>query len=507
MTMDAESWSDDTVAPFAPATLRQGILWNTAGQITTRILNLLFILFLARLVAPHDFGLVAIGTAVIGLVTVITDIGVGSALVQRQRDIRENASAAFYMNALMIVLFAGVLFLLSGTIAGYFDQPTVRGLLPLLTVTFIIRGTVAVHEAFLRKRMLFRRLQLVNIASVVAYGVVAVALASWGAGEWSLAWGLLAGGCVYAGLILKSSGMPLSLSPHLSQWRGLFVYGRWVFLGGVATWVLQTGDNLAVGKFLGPADLGAYALAYSYGLLPFMLIGGSIAQAMFPAYSRLQEDPAQLQALLMKIVRMTAVVSLPIAGALLFAADDVLVALLGPKWTQAGPPFRVFAVVFTAGMFTASFPRVYDAVNRPIINLYIALAALPVMVAGLTIGLRSGVLGVALGISVMMVEVAACRCSRCREPPASPYGRSWVGFGLRLSAQCLGLAGGMVPFILLRTDLPSLGRRRRGLTGDAGCLRARLTPILPVPVVGSPASGPCPVRRFPVRVAAWCPVT
>src|SRR6266540_877418 len=137
--MDADRWPDGQAAPFGPAPLRQGILWNTAGQIVARVLNLLFILFLARLVAPRDFGLIAIGIAVIGFVSVITDIGVGSALVQRQQAIRENASAAFYMNALTVFLFAGALRLLSGTIAGYYGQPTVRRLLPLLTATFLIR--------------------------------------------------------------------------------------------------------------------------------------------------------------------------------------------------------------------------------------------------------------------------------------------------------------------------------------------------------------------------------
>lgn len=456
MKVQAERWTDGEAPSFAPATLRQGILWNTAGQIVARGLTLLFILILARLLSPRDFGLVAIGTAFIGFASVVTDIGVGSALVQRQQDVRENASAAFYMNALMMVLFASLLLLLSGPISGYYGEPMVRRLLPLLTATFLIRGSMAVHEAYLRKRSLFRRLQLINIASVATYGVVAVALAWWGAGAWSLTWGLLTGGCTYAGLVLARSGMPLSLSPRLSHWRGLFAYGRWVFLAGVATWFLQTGDNLAVGKFLGPADLGVYAIAYGYGLVPFMLIGGAIAQAVFPAYAQLQDDPEQLQALLMKIVRMTAAISLPIAGAFLFAAGDVLVALLGPHWTQAGPPFQVFAVVFTAAMFTASFPRAYDAVNRPIVNLYVALAALPVMIAGTAIGLQWGVLGVALGISAMAIVLAGMQVFAVSRTTGLST-RTVMG-GVWPPAACAGagIAVGTLPFVVLRAALPSL---------------------------------------------------
>jgi O-antigen/teichoic acid export membrane protein len=193
-------------------------------------------------------------------------------------------------------------------------------------------------------------------------------------------------------------------------------------------------------------------------LLPFILIGGAIAQAMFPAYSQLQAQPAQLHALIRKIVRMTAAVSLPLAGMFLFAAGDLLVALLGPKWMQAGPPFRVFAVVFTAVMFTASFPRVYDALNRPVVNLYIALAALPGLVAGIAIGLRWGVLGVAFGISAMALELTCLQVlavSRTTGLSArAVMSEVWP------PAVCvgLGIAAGALPFVLLRADLPNLAR-------------------------------------------------
>ena len=454
--MDAGTWPEGEPTPFASGSMRGGILWNTAGQMAARVLGLLSLMILARLLVPRDFGLLAIGTALIAFATQIADIGVGAALVQRQRDVRENASAAFYMNAAAALLLAVILLLLSETIARYYGQPALDRLLPLLTAGFLIRSSMSVHEAYMRKRMLFRRLQLINIAGAVAYAAVAIPLAASGAGAWSLAWGLLAGSSVYAGSVLVGSGMPLSINPHLRQWHGLFVFGRWYFLGGLALMIVSNGDNLAVGKFLGPSDLGAYSLAYAYGLLPFMLIGGAIGQAAFPVYSHLQDDRQRLQDLVMKLVRVSAVVSLPIAGILLFTASDLLVTLLGPKWTQAGPPFRVFAVVFTALMFAASFPRIYDAIDRPIVNLYLSLAALPVMVVGLTIGLRFGIMGVALGISAMQIFVAGLAVFAVWKTTGISV-RTIMG-AVWPPAACVGcgIIAGILPFVLLRDLLPSL---------------------------------------------------
>ena len=454
--MGAETWPEDESMPISPDSLRRGILWGATGQAAARILGLVSLTVLARLIAPRDFGLLAIGTAVIAFATQITEIGVASALVQRQGEVRDNASAAFYMNATVVVLCTVALVLLSGTIARFFDQPLLAKLIPVLSASFLMRSSMYVHEAYLRKRMLFRRLHLINIASAAIYGAVAIPLAASGAGVWSFAWGQLAASGVYAGSVLAGSGMPLSINPHLRQWRGLFVFGRWVFLGGIAAMILTNSDNVAVGKFLGPASLGVYALAYNYGLFPFILIGGSIGQAAFPVYSRLQNDRGQLEHLLMKVVSMTAVVSLPIAGAMLFASNDLLVALLGPKWTQAGPLFCVFGVVFTTLMFAASFPRVYDAIDRPAVNLYICVAALPVMALALAVGLQFGLMGVALGISAMQVFYAALAVFAVRKTVGISV-RTIMG-GVWPPAVCTGcgVAAGMLPFVLLRGLLPSL---------------------------------------------------
>lgn len=456
LAIDAESGFEGQILPLTSASIRRGILWNAAGQVAARVLSLLFLPVLARLIAPRGFGLFAIGSAVLLLASVLADIGVASALIQRQQDTRANASAAFYMNALAVVLFGVGILVLSVPIARFYEQPAVRPFLSGMTAAFVVRGLVVVHEAYLRKRMLFRRLQLIGIASVLASGTVSVFLAWFGLGGWSLVWGLLAGNCVYAGLVLAGSGMPLSMSPYIRRWRDLFAFGRWVLLARITTWVLQTADNLAVGKFLGPTDLGAYALAWNYGLIPFGLIGDSIGQAMFPAYSRLQIDRERLEALLMTTVRITAVMSLPMAGILLFSGGDVLVALLGPRWIQAGPPFHVFAVVYTSAVFVVSFPRVYEALNRPIINLYIALGGLPVLVGGTAIGLRFGIFGVAVGISVMMVELTCLQVFAMSKVTSLSVGT--ILGGLWPPALCvgLGIAAGSLPFMLLRSLLPSL---------------------------------------------------
>ncbi len=386
----------------AQSPIRSGVKWNTAGQLASRFASLLFGLVLARVLDPESFGLFGLANSVVALGLVFSDIGVGQALVQRQRDIRENAAAAFFMNLVAVALFAIMMILISGPAASFYDQPVVQPLLITLSGAFFIRGLVAVHEAYMRKRMRFRRLQVINIAGVVVYGCVAIVLSASGAGAWSLVLGVLAGNVVYAVAVLIGSGMPLSLRLHLERWRGLFVFGGTLLLGSLVWSIVVNGDNLAVGKLLGPQALGVYVIAYNYGLLAAITIGGAIAQVMYSAFVRVQADLRQMAALLFKAIRAIALVSMPLAIVALFASRDALVWLLGDKWAAAGPPIQVFLTTFTFLMFVAPFPVVYLAVNRPTINLLFAVGTVPVLVLAIAIGYRYGVTGVAVGVAVMM---------------------------------------------------------------------------------------------------------
>ncbi|MEX0990756.1 MAG: lipopolysaccharide biosynthesis protein [Actinomycetota bacterium] len=386
----------------AQSPIRSGVLWNISGQLLSRVGGLLFGLVLARILDPESFGLFGLANSLILIGLAFSDVGVGQALIQRQRDLKENASAAFFMNLLAVSLFALAMVAISGSVADFYGEAVVAPLLITMAVAFFARGAVAVHESWLKKTMSFRRLQLCNLASVAVYGVTAVALAIAGAGPWALAIGALASALVYATSVAILSHMPLSMHLYRDRWRGLFAFGGVLFLATIV-WVLVTnGDNLAVGKLLGPAALGMYVVAYNFGAVPTITIGGAVAQVLYPVFARAQDDLDEIVRLSNKAVRALALVTMPVAVVALFIARDLFVAVLGEQWRAAAAPFQVFLVMFLAFMFVAPFLVVYLAVNKPVINLMFALGTAPFLVLAIAVGYPYGILGVAVGVSTMM---------------------------------------------------------------------------------------------------------
>lgn len=383
--------------------IRDGVLWNALGQATGRALSCLTLIMLSRLLTPRDYGLWGMANLFLGSITIFAALGAGTALIQRQGDAGANASAAFYLN-LVVVAFVAIFALIAAPWSGrIFGEGSVASLVRVLALSFMLRSVVSIHEAFVRKEMRYRTLQLILLSGYLAYGLSAVLLARLGQGAWSLAIGLLVSNILLAALLLIYSGTPLSWNPHLELWKGLAAFGRYLLLADVIWfWVLQA-DAFVVGRYLGASTLGAYVLALNYAQLPQILVGSPVADVMLPAFSRLQDQPEMLRSLLLKSMAMISLVAFPLAGVFPLIGGDLIVTLLGPQWSQAVLPFRILSCVFAALMIAAPFQALYPAANRPEVSLGLALATVPLLVISLRVGLQWGVVGIAVGVAIVRV--------------------------------------------------------------------------------------------------------
>lgn len=392
--------SDLVREPVAPGgEIRRGIAWNIAGQFGARALNFLFLLILARLLTPRDYGLFGMAAIVISVVTPLSDLGLGAALIQRHDDVQEHARAAFYLNSL-VVGFVGLLcFLEAPLVAAIYGEGEIEGIVRILAVGFLARSTFTIHEALLRKRMSFGKLQGINLLSTALYGAAAIALASQGFGAWSLALALLLSNVASGALLAVSSHLPLGGGLGRRKWGDLFGFGRFVFLSGLVWALVLQVDGFVVGKLLGASALGAYALAVNYGRLPLVLLGSAVGDVLFSSFSKLQRDSSAVRDLLLKSVANLSIVSLPLAALTFILADVLVGGLLGPRWAEATGAFRTLGPAFSMLLTAASFAPLYQAMGRPDINLRLGVIVVPLVGSALWLGLPYGTEGVALAMS------------------------------------------------------------------------------------------------------------
>src|SRR5262249_29785245 len=132
-----------------------GGLWLAAATALTRASGFLIAVALARLVAPEQFGLLGMANVALAAITMISELGLGAALIQRRRgsDFDAAASTAFWTNVLFGCLLVGVNALCAPAVAWYFHDPAVTPILRVMGLQLGTNALGAVHHSLLAREL------------------------------------------------------------------------------------------------------------------------------------------------------------------------------------------------------------------------------------------------------------------------------------------------------------------------------------------------------------------
>src|SRR5688572_17031622 len=174
----------------------RGFIWNFSAYFLGKIVVLVTTAILARLLAKSDFGLVAVAVIAINYLSVLKDLGLGVALIQRKGDVLEAANTVFTINLILGVLLSAIIIPLAPFVATYFHDPQVIPVLRWMGISFIINALGSVHTNWLVRDLDYRRKLVPELGSALAKGVISIGLAYLGYGVWSLVFGQIAGAVV-----------------------------------------------------------------------------------------------------------------------------------------------------------------------------------------------------------------------------------------------------------------------------------------------------------------------
>jgi O-antigen/teichoic acid export membrane protein len=366
-------------------------------------------LVLARMLAPHDWGLAAMVLVFSGFVVVFTDSALGPALIQRRRLLEEDRSTVFWSCAAvgLLLMLSGIA--LAGPIASFYGEPEVRALFVALSVGFFISALGTTQAALFAREMQFRVLELRQIAATAIGAVSAVGVAFAGFGPWAIVTQQLAEAVVSTALLW-----------YLSPWRpsATFSLGSLRRLGGFAGNVFgenvlyQAGRNLGsllIGRFLGAASLGTYALATNVILVPFSRIAAPLQQVFFPAFSRMNGDRERMADVWIRATRLVGVISIPSLVGLVIVAPDFVDVVLGPRWSEVTLVIQILAGVGILQSLQTLTGEVLLALDRSGLLLRFTALWFVCSVAAFAVGLRWGVVGVATSYAVATALVEPIR--------------------------------------------------------------------------------------------------
>ncbi|MGH7526523.1 MAG: lipopolysaccharide biosynthesis protein, partial [Gemmatimonadales bacterium] len=381
-----------------------GLLWTAWGKGGHAVLTLLALVVLARLLSPSEFGTVSAALVVIEFSSIFSRLGLGPAVVQRPHLEPRHLQAAFSGSLLFGLATGGAIWLLAPQVAGFFKNAGVEPVLRALACVFPLRGISAVAESLMLRDLRFRWLANLEVATfAAAQGLIGIPLALAGFGVWALVGAIVAQTLARSAALLTARRPPLGLWPEWEALRDMLHFGSGFTIARLANQLALQGDNLVVGRWLGPVALGVYGRAYSLMATPASTLGKVLDDVLFPTMARVQDDVARLGLAYRRGVAVIALVALPASVVLVVLAPELIGVALGPQWLEAITPFQVLA----AGTLFRTSYKMSDSLARSTGVVYrragrqIVYAAL--VIGGAYIGRHWGITGVAAGVLLALM--------------------------------------------------------------------------------------------------------
>jgi len=361
----------------------KGTAWNYASFGLSKGVTFISTLILARLLTPNEFGLMSIALVVIGYLDTLSGMGVENVVIYKQENIEHNSDVAFTLGFIVNSIISLTTFFIAPLVATFFNDPRVTDILRALSVIFVIWGIGNIHEARLRKELRFRQILLPEMGKSTAKAVVSIGMAMLGFGVWSLVWGQIAANVAASALYWVVNKWRPHLSLDLKTSRDLLGYSSQTVLSEFMG-VIQTNiDYLIVGKRIGSEALGFYTMAFR---VPELLIINTcyiVSNALFPAYSKVQNDLEMLQKGFLITLKYIALYTVPVGVGLFFVTPELVKVLFGDKWTPAIPAMQ--AISLYAVIYSLSFNAgdIYKATGRPhimnVLGLFKLAVAIPLL--------------------------------------------------------------------------------------------------------------------------------
>jgi O-antigen/teichoic acid export membrane protein len=358
---------------------------------------------LARMLAPSDFGHVAMATVVTELAALFANFGFGSILIQQPRIARVQLDTVFWASLVLGFSLTVIVFGLSFFSELVFADPIAGELLRVLCLTFVLDEMTVVPSSLLSRLLMFRKLFFVQLVMLPCRAGVAVTLAWNGFGVWSLVAGALAGSVAqWVAFTLIVGYWPRFRFSRLfltSTWRTNGSY----FGGGFLFYINSNMDLAIVGRLLGAGPLGFYQNARSLADEVRARVAVPLQRVLFPAYAAMQGDLARFQDGVIRSGRLLALIVIPVGFGIAAVAEELVPLLYGDQWQAMIPILQIIAVGSGLRAATTIGSPIFYATNQVGLNFRLNFAASMTFVATVVIGSNWGLTGVSIASLVSAV--------------------------------------------------------------------------------------------------------
>ena len=373
----------------------QSIGWIVFERWTSRLLGLVVIAVLTRLLAPEDFGLVAMATVVTAILQVFVEAGFVTVLVQKRDLSPKDSSTAFWTSLGLSVVLYSALFFSAPLIAELFGESELTNVLRVMGLGLPISSLAQVPAALLERSFGFRSLAIRQVIGALCGTAVALPVAFTGGGVWALVAQTLVTSTASVVVLWSATRWRPKLEYSIASLKSMGSMGARVMGIGLLDALQQNIDKLIVGAFFSAQDLGYYYLAQRIGTILIELVTTVMSRVTLTTFSRVQDDLPRLNRIFLQMTFASSAIGVPIFGLVAVLAAQIVPFAFGPGWDETVPLMWILAGGWAFGAVMYFDRNAFLAIGKANVALWVAALQNIVGVALVFAFIPFGVFGVA----------------------------------------------------------------------------------------------------------------
>lgn len=370
-----------------------GMLWSFIERFGSMLLQFIANIVLARLLTPNDFGIIGMIMVFIAISNTIVDSGFSAALIQKKEVTQEDYSTIFFVNIILAFFLFGLLFFSAPFIANFYKQNELIDLLRVLGFVLILNAFNIIQNTQLIRKVDFKKIAKINIIATLLACSLAIVLALYGFGVWSLVIQMLSISlfrCVF--LWIWNTWRP-SFIISMKSLKDLFGFGSKLLFSALLDTTYNNLQTLIIGKIFSARDLGYFSQANKMSDVPVSSLSGVVTQVTFPIFARLQDDFVKMKSGVQKSLKSLAFINFPIMILLIIIAKPLFFILFTEKWNDAVPYFQILCLPGMLLTLHITNLNILKAAGRSDIFFYLEIAKKIIGVIAIIIGIQFGILG------------------------------------------------------------------------------------------------------------------
>lgn len=407
-------------------------------------------MILARLLTPHDYGVIAILLVFISIGQVFVDSGFGKALIRKLDCSNLDYSTAFFFNLSVAVLSYILLFLAAPYIACFYNLDILTSVLRVYGFALILNALTIVHIAIITQQLAFRSMAKCRILSNTISGGIAILLAYKGFGVWALVAQTLLDSFFFMLFLMVSTQWRPSFNISRVSFSYLWQFGSKMLLSGLISSVYSNLYPLIIGKIYSKDDLGYYNRGWSLSSLIPGVISSSFGKSTYPILCQYQNNHDALLALFRKYTQLISFLTFPIIVLTAVLAKPLILLVLTDKWEGAIFYIQVFSLAALTGPIGVVNLNLLMALGRSDYMLKADVIKKTVGILVIIIIVPFGIKTIAIGSAAIEIYIYVVNAYFAKKAIGVPYLIQIKDFMPYLLASLF--MGGMVYMIILMIE-------------------------------------------------------